>query len=200
MTRAFLTTHHVSTLPFTKPNDMNNTIANRIINEVLANLDIPDSAYETAKKRYEDLGDWFKRPEAHCYAFDPHIYPQGSFRLGTVIRPLNGNEEYDLDLGCRLRQGITKTNFTQEQLKWLVHADLEKYRKARGIQEELEEMHRCWRLIYADTLKFHMDTVPSIPEAASRKQLITESMLRAGIPEKLAIAVTEFTGAITDNR
>jgi Cyclic GMP-AMP synthase DncV-like, nucleotidyltransferase domain len=179
---------------------MTNPIRNRIINEVLANLDIPDSAYETAKKRYEDLGDWFKRPEAHCYGFDPHIYPQGSFRLGTVIRPLNHGEEYDLDLGCRLRTGVTKATHTQQQVKVLVGNDLEQYRLARQIQEDLEEMHRCWRLIYADTLKFHMDSVPSIPEGMPRKKLITESMVKAGISESLAQAVTEFTGAITDNR
>ena len=104
---------------------MSNTITNRIINEVLDGLDIPDSAYETAKKRYEDLGEWFKRPEAHCYNCDPHIYPQGSFRFGTVIRPLNPKAEYDLDLGCRLRAGITKATSTQKQLKqdkkhWIV--------------------------------------------------------------------------------
>jgi len=179
---------------------MSNTITNRIINEVLAGLDIPDSAYETAKKRYEDLGDWFKRPEAHCFNCDPHIYPQGSFRLGTVIRPLHPEAEYDLDLGCRLRTGITKATFTQKQLKQLVGTDLEEYRIARGIKEDMEEMHRCWRLKYADTLPFHMDSVPSIPESVSRKQLITEAMVRAGIGEGLAKAVTEFTGAITDNR
>ena len=179
---------------------MSNSITNRIIKEVLDGLDIPDSAYETAKKRYEDLGDWFKRPEAHCYNCDPHIYPQGSFRLGTVIRPLHPEAEYDLDLGCRLRAGITKATFTQKQLKQLVGVDLEEYRIARNIKEEMEEMHRCWRLKYADTLPFHMDSVPSIPESISRKQFITEAMVRSGISESLAKAVTEFTGAITDNR
>ncbi len=179
---------------------MSNPIANRIIKEVLEGLDIPDSAYETAKKRYEDLGDWFKRPGAHCQGFDPHIYPQGSFRLGTVIRPLTEEEEYDLDLGCRLRKGLTKANSTQKQLKHLVGRDLEEYRTARGIKEAMEEMHRCWRLKYADTLKFHLDSVPSIPETEVRKTLIVEAMTRGGIPADVAAAVTAYTGAITDNR
>lgn len=179
---------------------MSNPINNKIINEVLNSLDIPDSAYETAKRRYEDLGDWFKRPEARCHKLDPHIYPQGSFRLGTVIRPLNPDEEYDLDLGCRLRSGVTKATHTQQQLKQLVGADLEDYRTARGIIEALEEMHRCWRLKYADTLKFHLDSVPSIPESAAGKQFIAEAMIRGGLVENLAKALTDFTGAITDDR
>lgn len=65
----------------------------RIIEAVAASVDIPETAYDKAEARYKDLGEWFGRPEAVCYGFDPHIYPQGSFRLGTVVR----GEEYDLD-------------------------------------------------------------------------------------------------------
>ncbi len=179
---------------------MTNHITTRIINEVAGGLDIPDSAYQTAKKRYDDLGEWFHRKEAHCFNFDPHVYPQGSFRLGTVIRPLSEDEEYDLDLGCRLRAKVTKATHTQMQLKELVGQDLEDYRQARNIKEQMEEMHRCWRLKYADDMQFHLDSVPSIPEGLTRKQVIVEAMMRAGVGERLARAVTEHTGAITDNR
>jgi hypothetical protein len=73
-----------------------------------------------------------------------------------------------------LRRGITKQTHTQKQLKGLVGRDVEAYRVARGIKDALEEMHRCWRLPYADTLKFHMDIVPSIPEEAARRQMLQE--------------------------
>ena len=63
---------------------MNNTITNRIIEELAGAIDIPDSAYEKAEARYKDLGEWFGRKEARCHVFAPHIYLQGSFRLGTV--------------------------------------------------------------------------------------------------------------------
>ena len=55
-----------------------------IIEQIAESIDIPDSAYEKAETRYKDLADWFGRKEAHCNKFEPHIYPQGSFRLGTV--------------------------------------------------------------------------------------------------------------------
>ena len=179
---------------------MTESIANRIFEEVAATIDIPDLAYEKAEQRYEDVGEWFGRSEAKCSPFNPHIYPQGSFRLGTVVRPVNSEHPYDLDLGCRLRVGITKVTHTQKQLKHLVGVDLEDYRIARGIKEKKEEMHRCWRLNYADTLKFHMDTVPSIPESLFRRQLIEEAMTKAGVPGSLARNVADLTGAITDNR
>lgn len=178
---------------------MSNLITKRIIEEIAESIDIPDSSYETAERRYEDLSKWFGRPEARCSIFDLHLYAQGSFRLGTVIRPIDANGEYDLDMGCRLRTGITKANHTQRQLKHLVGDDLEDYRVARGIEEEREERRRCWRLKYADTLKFHLDMVPSIPEEAPRRQMIKEAMVMSGSANTLAQAVTDMAGAITDN-
>ena len=179
---------------------MNNTTRNHIIEEVAGSIDIPDSAYEKADARYKDLGAWFGRPDAHSYVFNPHIYPQGSFRLGTVIRPVDDDGEYDLDMGCRLRVGLTKKSITQQQLKNLVGSDLEEYRVVRGIQEKREEKPRCWRLKYADKLKFHLDTVPSIPETAERRRLINEAIVRTGATAEIASRVADLTGAITDNR
>jgi hypothetical protein len=68
---------------------MTNTTRRIITEEIAGSIDIPDSAYEKAEARYKDLGEWFGRKEAHCHRFDPHIYPQGSFRLGTVIHPVD---------------------------------------------------------------------------------------------------------------
>jgi len=120
--------------------------------------------------------------------------------MGTVIRPLNDEESYDLDLGCRLRTGITKTTHTQEFLKSLVGRDLEAYRTARRIENELEEMHRCWRLEYADELSFHLDAVPSIPEEGGQIVQLREAMVKQGSSDFLAERVTKHAGGITDNR
>jgi hypothetical protein len=179
---------------------MTNTTTNRIIGEIAGAIDIPASAYEKAEARYKDLAQWFGRKEARCHAFNPHIHSQGSFRLGTVIRPVNDDGEYDLDMSCRLRVGITKSTYTQQQLKQIVGADIEDYRIARGIKEKKEEKHRCWRLKYADTLKFHLDTVPSIPETLDRRRLIQEAIIRTGAPAELSKLVASLTGAITDDR
>jgi hypothetical protein len=178
-----------------------NTITNTAaIEEIAKTIDIPESAYELAKKRYEDLGEWFNRPMSTCSRYAPRIYPQGSFRFGTVIRPITPEEEYDLDLGCRLENGITKATHSQQQLKTLVGNDLEAYRLARQIEETLEEHHRCWRLRYADELSFHMDVVPSVPETSERRRLIMEALMERGSDRALADSVARFTGAITDNR
>lgn len=172
------------------------TLTQRIFQEIWGAIEIPESAYEKAEARYRDLGDWFNRPEARCFDFDPHIYAQGSFRLGTVVH----SDEFDLDMGCRLRRGVTKATHTQKALKKLVQVDLEAYRQARGIKSDLEEKARCWRLPYADTLRFHLDAVPSIPEEDHEKQVIRAAMAREGTPWELAHEVSQWAGAISDNR
>jgi len=57
-----------------------------VIDNMVKLLELPDSAYDKARKRYEDLGDWFDRDESAVSGNNPHIFPQGSFRLGTAIR------------------------------------------------------------------------------------------------------------------
>ena len=178
---------------------MSNTKSNSVLYNILDKIELPDSAYEKAEKRYKDLGDWLHRPESTCGNFDPHVFSQGSFRLGTAIRP-DSEEQYDLDMGCNLRRGLDKSSSTQKQLKHLVGHELELYRKARGIQEELAEKKRCWRLEYADGLSFHMDIVPCVPESDTGKGLLKRRMVEnSKFDANLAQNVSQLAVSITDN-
>ncbi len=173
---------------------------NELIKSIIESLELPDSAYEKAKLRYENLGEWFGRNESLCKDNNPHIFAQGSFRLGTAIRPLDESETYDLDLACNLQEGITKASHTQESLKKLVGHEIETYRVAKGIKAVKEEKHRCWRLEYQDDLSFHMDIVPCIPEDKSRQKSISESMRKFGEDESIAESASSLSVAITDDR
>ena len=171
-----------------------------IIDNMVKLLELPDSAYDKARERYEDIGTWFDRDESAVSGNNPHIFPQGSFRLGTAIRPLDEKEEYDLDLACKLRMGISKESHTQEHLKKIIGCELEAYRKARDIKKGLEEKHRCWRLEYQDKLNFHMDIVPCIPADEKRRKTILESIRNTGLDEYVAGAASQTTVSITDDR
>jgi len=170
----------------------------QIIEALVAALEIPPGASDKAHDRYRDLGTWFC--EGPLKDYNPRIYAQGSFRLGTVIRPLHDGESYDLDVGCRLESGITKHTHTQEKLKTLVGDELEAYRKARQIKKEVEEKHRCWCLEYADELRFSEDIVPSIPEEMTKQASLAEAMVKYGLARGLAEDVSHHSGNITDNR
>jgi len=171
-----------------------------IFDNMIRLLELPDSAYKKARKRYEDLGDWFGREDSTLLNNNPHIFPQGSFRLGTAIRPIDEHEEYDLDLACKLRDEISKNNCTQEQLKEIIKVELEAYRQARGIKKELEAKHRCWRLEYQDDLSFHMDIVPCIPADEEQRKNILESMRTAELEDSIAVLASKTTVSITDDR
>ncbi len=171
-----------------------------ILNKMIEMLELPESAYEKAKNRYEDLGDWFDRDESTIKDNEPHIFPQGSFRLGTAIRPLDESEEYDLDLACKLRNDISKDSHTQKNLKQLIGQELAAYRLYRGIKKNLESKHRCWRLEYQDDLNFHMDIVPCIPADENQQGAIFESIYTSGLERGLSKSVSQTTVSITDDR
>lgn len=96
-------------------------------------LDIPDSLYEQAKERYESLGKWLHRKESVVVAFAPAVYPQGSFRLGTVVRPLLRSDEYDLDLVCQM--AMDKSTTTQKIVKELVGHEVKAYAETMAQKE-----------------------------------------------------------------
>lgn len=117
-------------------------------------LDLPVSKYELAIQRYETIGKYLGEENTLLANYDPIIFPQGSFRLGTVIRPYN-SDEYDIDLVCQLN---IEKNIGQKNLYEMVGNRLsadERYKKI------LKPKRRCWSLNYAN--EFHMDILPAIP-------------------------------------
>ena len=177
-------------------------VANRsidVLKSILEKIELPDDAYEKAEKRYKDIGEWLHRDDSSCLEYDPLVFSQGSFRLGTAIKP-DFDEEYDLDMGCNLRKGMSKSDITQEQLKNHVGSELELYRKARSIKESLTEKKRCWRLEYADGLRFHMDIVPCIPESEIGRGVLKKRMVESSrFDDVLAQNVSELAVSVTDN-
>lgn len=158
------------------------------LSQLVELIEIPQSHYELAVKRYQSLAEWFKRENSTVANFSPYIFSQGSFQFGTVIRPLTEREEYDLDLACQLQ--LLATSVTQQQLKELLGHEIKLYAKANNFKSPVEEKRRCWRLNYADTVSFHMDIVPAIPDTPE----FIQALIDAGIDERYA----KFSSTITD--
>jgi hypothetical protein len=161
----------------------------RLLAAVLDHLDVPQSYYEKAAARHRSLGEWLHRPASLVRQFDPDVRPQGSFRYGTVIRPLDEKDDYDLDNVCVLR-ALTKGDITQVELKRLYGEEIKGYAKANAMLAPVEEHNRCWRLQYADEVGFHLDTLPCVPEDAA----VVRRLTGLGVPPDLAgraIAITD---------
>ncbi len=139
---------------------------------IVEHLDIPQSYYDKAAARHRNLGEWLQRPESKLRQFDPDVRPQGSFRFGTVIRPLDDGAEYDLDDVTVLKL-LGKAEMTQQELKHLFGAEIKAYAAAHNMESPPVEHHRCWRLHYADEVPFHLDALPCVPEEAALIRRLT---------------------------
>lgn len=120
-------------------------------------LDITPELYEEAVQKYGEICAWLHNPPSPLALFSPDLYPQGSFRLGTVIRPVLHEDEYDIDLVALLL--IKRDTVTKAELKALVGDRLKAHDDYRN---RLTEGARCWRLDFPK--KFHMDILPAIPD------------------------------------
>lgn len=127
-----------------------------LLDSIAEELDIPPALHEEAVLHYSDVGDWLGAPGSPLERYTPEIYPQGSFRLGTVVRPIRKNGEFDIDLVCRISK--TKDQTTQADLKHLVGNRL---KDRDDLEKRLDESRRCWRLNYEPRL--HMDVLPCLP-------------------------------------
>ena len=154
-------------------------------------LDIPERHYKQAIKQYESIGTWLEREESGVACYSPEIYPQGSFLLGTVIKPISGAEEYDIDLVSELR--LQKTEISQEKLKCLVGAEIKSYVQANNMNSQPEERQRCWTLNYADGAQFHTDILPAIPDAEPFKLFLESKGHSPSNWADSAIAITDTT-------
>ena len=138
-------------------------IVDAILREIAEELDIPPTKYKDAVDRYTAVGRWLEAGTYPGIQGTPTVYPQGSFRLGTVIRPIrHGLEcEYDIDLVCQLNASLA--NVTPAAIKQMVGNRLKDHDTYRKMLDD--EGRRCWTLIYAeqDGIGFHLDSLPCVP-------------------------------------
>ena len=131
-----------------------------LLQRICIELQIPPSQHSQAEDRYITIGRWLSADGSALADYDPIIYPQGSLRIGTTVKPL-ARQEFDLDLVCELRAdwrlfkpAVKLLNMVEARLK-----EHEIYRKM------YERKNRCIRLCYAND--FHLDILPACPDKLS---------------------------------
>ena len=136
----------------------------RFLENIAQEIDIPPGKYQEAVDRYQSIGRWLEAGKYPGCIGEPSIYTQGSFRLGTVVRPIRGGVEadYDIDLVCELP--ILKHRIEARTVKIMVGDRLREHQRYRKLLDE--EGKRCWTLKYAehDGIGFHLDVLPSISD------------------------------------
>lgn len=156
--------------------------------EALANqIEVTDTQYEIADRAYNSLGTWLQRENSSLVDRNPRIYSQGSFRLGTAIRPVSETDELDVDAVCEIDG--SKSRDTQALIKKLVGKEVSSYAVAKRLTMA-PPGNRCWTLRYADETKFHLDVLPAIPDGTSRRTILEQAHVEAKWAES-ALAITD---------
>ena len=133
---------------------------------ICENLQLSTSLYDMANKRYNTIADILQN-DAIFKDIDIKIYPHGSFRLKTTVKPLKNNE-FDLDFVAELpKNSIMNPKELYDHIFQILRHD--------GIHNEKVELKsRCIRVNYAND--FHMDIMPA--------KLINEATSEIIVPDK----------------
>jgi hypothetical protein len=131
----------------------------KLIETALSNLDISPTDFKLARNRYLSVTEYLEKGK-YKSGNKIDIYLQGSFRLGTVVRPYRNKQDadYDIDQVCEINGNKT----TARQLKH----DVGDWLKENKVYERMldGERRRCWTLEYASNDSqpgFHIDILPS---------------------------------------
>lgn len=166
----------------------NNHEASQWLNKIGEALDLTAAQYKAVEERYTAVANYLSSESSGLKIYKPEIKPQGSFLLGTMIKPIMQDDELDIDLVCRLTG--KQDSWTQYHLKQAIGDEL----KASEMYKRMldEEGNRCWTLLYAESTKFHMDILPAIV-GQDHYQLMerTFSALENRQVDQLAIKITD---------
>lgn len=131
---------------------------------IAAEIEISEEQSIKAKESYEAVGKYLNN---NIKQYDVRIFPQGSFRLGTVIKPISDKDEYDIDLVVT----IDNKFMSAKELKNIVGDIL---KASDRYSEKVDEGKRCWTIQYAESANYHMDILPTMKSSTyfQNKELI----------------------------
>ncbi|MEA5139971.1 nucleotidyltransferase domain-containing protein [Arcicella rigui] len=166
---------------------------NEILTELGSSLDISETQFNTAVASYNAVGGWLTKDDSLLKPYNPKVLPQGSIIIGTTIKPINKDDDMDLDLVCQLSGKAPY--WTQKNVKDIVGQQIEKHKTYESLMDE--EGRRCWTLKYRTSSKnddkYHMDILPAI--ISKDYEIILEKSLSSSFSQEnvdsLAIRITD---------
>lgn len=165
----------------------------KIFMSLSQNLDITKTQYENLTKSYDAVGKYLEEDPIFS-PYHPVITPQGSLRLGTIIQPINDDDDLDVDLVYRLIG--KKPDWTQFDIKYRVGQRLKGHSTYQKMLDD--EGRRCWTLLYRQDSenakeRYHMDILPCVADTGyvERIQRLEESRFSINEIDRIAIRITD---------
>jgi hypothetical protein len=146
---------------------LNNQIAQ--IDDLLARaaekLQLDKSRREKIESTYKAVQDFINNDSSFFKDADFEIYPQGSVRIGTTVKPIERNE-FDLDIVLHI-----KGKNYQENNPLKVYGELKRrLQESEKYNNMIELKTRCIRLNYSGD--FHMDILPGCQQNKANDNII----------------------------
>lgn len=134
------------------------------IKELFKEIDVSDNDYEKAVNRYESISNFISNSKLSMYK--PKLFVQGSFKLGTAIKPLTEDGAYDVDMVLVLQE-LNKKQISQKDLKKITGKVITTYTEKNQMIAKPHDGKRCWTIEYVDGHNFHVDILPTLPNISS---------------------------------
>ena len=140
------------------------------IKELLKEIDVSDYDYEKAINRYKSISEFVNKSSLSQY--NPEIFVQGSFKLGTAIKPITEDGSYDVDM-VLVVTGLDKLDLSQNDFKKKVGYIIQNYVASNGMKTPAKDGKRCWTIDYVDEHNFHIDILPTLSDIQKNVLLYT---------------------------
>ncbi len=132
------------------------TQIDNMLNEMAKEVQLDETRYKRMVTSYEAIKKWIESDEKFFKPFRYEVYPHGSVRIFTTVKPI-GKDEFDLDIVIHFKDNTIQHSplkiYTELKRRLSEH---ETYRKM------LEPKSRVLRLNYAGD--FHMDLMSGIQD------------------------------------
>lgn len=144
-----------------------------LLARIAQELQLDKSRAERMETAYNSVADLLKKDNDFFENLEIEVYAQGSKRIGTTVKPING-EDFDLDIVLHIYDPFF--NHTPERIYNALVRSLE---KDSYYKEIMEKKKRCVRLNYKSD--FHMDILPGcMPDLFQREMIkIPEKALKS---------------------
>ena len=126
---------------------MYNDRVEKFLEAFVENISISATMIDKATNSYEAVGKWLGDGD---WGYDVNIMPQGSFNLGTMIKPLSERDDYDIDLVCLL----DVKELSNYDIKNVVGNRLKEHELYKG------KLQVCERILPLDAERFEKGDLP----------------------------------------
>lgn len=120
--------------------------------EICESLQLTPTQHQKAVQRYSAIARTLDGPDSPFANIESNLYPQGSMKLGTTVKPLDG--PHDLDFVCEFN-----ISHAAADPMGLLYAMYDVF-KGHGVYGGMVELKkRCVRIVYKD--EFYLDVLPA---------------------------------------